>query len=176
MDIRRSIIFVGLAIVSYMLILAWNDDYGQVPQPSVVQTESQKSAPIGIDSEAQTPGLESQELTVPEAKPAASSSSPNQPVTIGAQTIRIATDVLELVIDLTGGNIVSAKMPHYKATLGSDQPLALLENSATRYYVVKSGLIGKDGFDSAKNGTLPTYRAEQAEYSLTVLVLFYVKG
>ena len=30
MDVRRNIIFIGLAVVSYMLILAWNEDYGQV--------------------------------------------------------------------------------------------------------------------------------------------------
>ena len=29
MDFRRSIILVALAVVSYMLILAWNEDYGQ---------------------------------------------------------------------------------------------------------------------------------------------------
>lgn len=34
MDIQRSILLVGLAVVSYLLVLQWNQDYGQAPPAS----------------------------------------------------------------------------------------------------------------------------------------------
>ena len=44
MDAQRGIIFIGLAIVSYMMVLAWNDDYGNQPVASTptVITETPK--------------------------------------------------------------------------------------------------------------------------------------
>ena len=41
MDIRRTVIFIGLAITSYFLILAWSNDYSQKPQTST---------PVAVDS------------------------------------------------------------------------------------------------------------------------------
>ncbi len=34
MDIQRSILIVALAIVSYLMVLQWNQDYGQPQMPS----------------------------------------------------------------------------------------------------------------------------------------------
>ena len=31
MDIQRTILLVALAVVSYMMVLQWNQDYGQAP-------------------------------------------------------------------------------------------------------------------------------------------------
>ena len=33
MDIKRSILLVSLAIVAYLLVLQWNQDYGQAALP-----------------------------------------------------------------------------------------------------------------------------------------------
>lgn len=34
MDIQRSILIVALAVVSYLLVLQWNKDYGQPELPA----------------------------------------------------------------------------------------------------------------------------------------------
>ncbi len=41
MDIKRSILFVALAIVSYALVLQWNKDYGQPELPAQTATFNQ---------------------------------------------------------------------------------------------------------------------------------------
>ena len=82
-----------------------------------------------------------------------------------SQVVHVSTDVLDIQIDLKGGNIISATMPNYKTSLGSDEPLSLLEKT-NRHYVVESGLFGKNGFDSSKNGPLPTYSAAKSGYIL----------
>ena len=47
MDIKRPILIVALAIVSYLMVLQWNQDYGQVQLPSEQnqQTSSPRSQP-----------------------------------------------------------------------------------------------------------------------------------
>ena len=44
MDIQRSILLVALAIVSYLMVLQWNKDYGQPVMPTAQTTTS---APAG---------------------------------------------------------------------------------------------------------------------------------
>ncbi len=38
MDIQRSILLVALAIVSYLMVLQWNEDYGQAAIPATTST------------------------------------------------------------------------------------------------------------------------------------------
>ena len=40
MDIQRSILIVALAIVSYMMVLQWNQDYGQAALPTEIAATS----------------------------------------------------------------------------------------------------------------------------------------
>lgn len=46
MDVRRTIIFLGLAISSYFLFLAWNQDYGQSAQLQTADTEEKTVQPV----------------------------------------------------------------------------------------------------------------------------------
>tara|TARA_R110001592_G_scaffold30652_1_gene109453 strand:- start:8608 stop:10287 length:1680 start_codon:yes stop_codon:yes gene_type:complete len=165
MDLRRSIILVALAVVSYMMILAWNEDYGQIKNAQKTE-QSQSVAKEQLIETINTnqPSSNSDDFTIPEDK------TQNDQIVLAkldnkAQLIHISTDVLDVKIDLKGGNIVSATMPNYKTTLGSQESLSLLEKT-NRHYVVESGLFGKNGFDSSKNGPLPTYTTSKYDYVL----------
>ena len=163
MDFRRSIILVALAVVSYMLILAWNEDYGQT---NTVQKTVQ--APIKeqtFDTENEPTIKNSDDFVTPEEVSQNNIVSANSLESSKSQVVHVSTDVLDIQIDLKGGNIISATMPNYKTSLGSDEPLSLLEKT-NRHYVVESGLFGKNGFDSSKNGPLPTYSAAKSGYIL----------
>ena len=170
MDPRRSIILVGLAVVSYMLILAWNEDYGQqATQTKVNQVSQQESLTLGSAGEPESDN-EAGEFTVPESVNASTDIGGNtQRTDVAAKqasNVHIKTDVLDLYIDLKGGNVISAKLPEYKVSLGSDESLALLEPGGNRYYVVESGLFGKNGYDSSKNGPMPLYTTSANSYEL----------
>lgn len=163
MDFRRSIILVALAVVSYMLILAWNEDYGQT---NTVQKTVQ--APIKeqtFDTENEPTIKNSDDFVTPEEVSQNNIVSANSLESSKSQVVHVSTDVLDIQIDLKGGNIISATMPNYKTSLGSDEPLSLLEKT-NRHYVVESGLFGKNGFDSSKNGPLPIYSAAKSDYIL----------
>ena len=166
MDFRRGILFFGLAVVSYMLVLAWNEDYGQPAQQQV----SQQNPPPGMETGSIDPtaalGQEQTEFTTPEEQASGAVMEEQNITAKRSKSISVVTDVLDLTIDLEGGNIVSALLPNHKVSLGSDQAMPLLESNQQRYYVVESGLFGKNGFDSSRNGPKPVYQTEKNQYVL----------
>ena len=169
MDHRRSIILVALAVVSYMLILAWNDDYGQIQNSQTVTKSVDSEQTLDTNTQASISNSESNsdDFTVPETRTSNDAiTSDLNDKNIESKLVHISTDVLDIQIDLKGGNIVSATLPNYKSSLGSEEPLSILEKT-NRHYVVESGLFGKNGFDSSKNGPLPQYTSEKTDYVLS---------
>ena len=66
MDLRRSIILVALAVVSYMLILAWNEDYGQIKEvQKITQSVTQEEQVFETNTQ---PLSNSDDFSVPEEK------------------------------------------------------------------------------------------------------------
>ncbi len=169
MDHRRSIILVALAVVSYMLILAWNDDYGQIQNSQTVTKSVDSEQTLDTNTQASISNSESNsdDFTVPETRTSNDAiTSDLNDKNIESKLVHISTDVLDIQIDLKGGNIVSATLPNYKSSLGSEEPLSILEKT-NRHYVVESGLFGKNGFDSSKNGPLPQFTSEKTDYVLS---------
>ncbi|MCW8885215.1 MAG: membrane protein insertase YidC, partial [Motiliproteus sp.] len=144
MDIQRTILIGALAIISYMLVLQWNQDYGEVSEPQKVTSVSSQSAAPDI---ATPPGLdESDSAEVPSAveveqvataQPAETDSLAVQ--SVAGQLIRVQTDVFNLLIDPYGGDIIHVELNDYLAQLGADQKFVLLEQNDNRIYIAQSG-------------------------------------
>ena len=166
MDFRRGVIFSGLAIVSYLLVLAWNEDYGQSSEQIAAQQQDRVQNPSLAFEENTADSSIQEEFTTPENSNTQSISQEPSTNEAPAALISVTTDVLDVQIDPVGGNIVSALLPEYKLSLGSDLSLPLLEKNQRRYYVVESGLFGRNGFDSSKNGPKPVYQSASTVYRL----------
>ncbi|GGE63576.1 membrane protein insertase YidC [Streptosporangium jomthongense] len=178
MDIQRIVLFAGLAIVSYLMVLAWNEDYHQ-PAPAAQVAESggglQANNGSGGSDAMVLPGETSrgtaagtpsdEEFTTPESGQSVSGPVSSD-VTVNDQYISVRTDVLDLVIDRVSGNLVRSSLLAYDKSLNGDEPLKLLNNTENRFYVLESGLIGQNGPDSAKNGQPPVYETDAASYQL----------
>jgi YidC/Oxa1 family membrane protein insertase len=177
MDLQRKIIFVGLAIVSYLMIRAWNQDYYVNPKNDVTSSQTQIQEKSGSNDQfdslpaksASAPKTSTDEFTTPEQankhKDNSFSASTNQ--NTATHFIHVKTDVLDITIDLTGGNVVESLLSQYKLHKNSKELLPILESSSQRHYVAESGLYGKDGFDSSKNGPTPVYSTTKQDYVLT---------
>ena len=175
MDIQRIVIYAGLAIVSYLMILAWNDDYNQPKPTDVAQQQETVSASGDTD-----------DLTLPESQPQASGngsqfaseefstpedgaqiqSSTNTDIGTGNQLITVRTDVYHLTIDRVGGNLIETSLLNYDRSLDSEESLRILTNTKQRTYIMESGLIGKNGVDSRGNEQRPVYSSSADEYVL----------
>ncbi len=165
MDIKRGIIFIGLAVVSYLMILAWNDDYGQVKPTNTVVEKNNATFQTPEFNAPETSKVTTDEFSVPENNSTAKIQT--TPTSDNHKVISVKTDVLDILIDTQGGNIVQALLPTYKVALHSDEAMALLEYRAGRRYTMESGLYGKNGFDSAKNGAMPVFQSAKSKYELT---------
>ncbi len=159
MDARRAIILVGIAIISYMLVLKWNDDYGSRPIASAAE-------PVQQFSPSSAPSVVTEVIGNDDA-PIMTEDSPEVTVaaTPSTQWIEVQTDVLNLRIDPQGGDIVYAAFKKYPQSIETkDIPFVLLEQSNMRTYVAQSGLVGKNGIDT-KGRAL--FSSEQTKYEMS---------
>ena len=176
-EIQRIVLLIGLAAVGYLLILAWNNDYGQSVNADAYSSELELSgAAAGVAPvvAAQTPGSVPSSTDVPDdsllappatTEPAPSANTPAPAVDQG-RLIQVTTPVLEVWIDKLGGDLVRVQLPKFPLTIDRpDVHYQLLDNSRGRTYVAQSGLIGRDGID--KGASRPLYSSAQSEYSLS---------
>ena len=162
MDIKRTILIVALAIVAYVMVLKWNQDYGQAALPfQNVASNSATPADIpGTHAAAQT------NADVPSVNSAANPAVVPAPVAASKDLIRIKTDVLDLAIDPTGGDVVQLTLPKYPRRQDHpDVPFQLFDNGGERTYIAQSGLIGANGPDSRAAGR-PLFFSEQKNYQM----------
>ncbi len=162
MDIKRTILIVALAIVSYVMVLKWNHDYGQAALPTQNTAASNVAPALPDTARAGNTGASAD---VPSAN-AESSAAELAPVAVSKDLIRITTDVLDLAIDPVGGDIVQLNLPKYPRRQDHpDIPFRLFDNGNERTYLAQSGLTGANGPD-ARSGGRPLYAAEQKSYQM----------
>jgi len=160
MDIQRSILIVALAIVSYMLVLQWNQDYGQAALPT--QTAAVSSTVPGLPD---TPATSTGSDDVPTSATAEPSAASVMPTKVSDQLIRVKTDVLDLAIDPRGGDIVQLTLPQYPRRQDHpDVPFQLFDNGNERTYLAQSGLIGSNAPDKSSGRAL--WSSEKQQYQL----------
>lgn len=161
MDYIKYSILAGLAVVSYLLLLAWQEDYPAVGpvtvNESVSSAEQSSDIPVSITSQVSV-----QDIPVVNATSPVITESPGS----GANTlITVRTDVLNVTIDRLGGDIVYVSLPEHLTQLERPgEPFVLLETTGNRTYVAQSGLIGANGIDGTQR---PLYSTSAASYELS---------
>jgi YidC/Oxa1 family membrane protein insertase len=163
----RFVLYTALAIVTYMLLLAWNEDYPRIvsePSPEPVATLPQQPAtPTTADTSADLPSP-----AIAAAQPAAVPSVPPSTVpttTASQRLITVTTDTQQLTIDLNGGDIIQLALPHYLRQIDvPDDPFVLLETTSTHTYIAESGLIGNNGVD--RNNQRAQYQTAATSYTM----------
>lgn len=163
MQWARNLILVALAIVSYLLILAWQKDYGSTSVSSSPESAVNRSvdASKSMDLPA-IPSVSNTDVPVVTAPAVLAATSPVPSTTL----IHVKTDVLDLHIDPVGGDVVSLSLPAYTKTVNGQEPFDLLENNRQRLFVAQSGLIGANGPDANADGR-PIYASPKMQYSFT---------
>ena len=159
MNFTRYLLYSALAIVTYLMLLAWQKDY----PPTTENSESAVVMPSDSASNADIPHIPSAlPVAAPNTTNTATSDTLQRLAT--SETIRIATDTLELSINLNGGDITALALPQFLKQLEvSSDPFDLLQAQPGRSYLAQSGLIGPDGIDS---GDRASYRSQLSNYEM----------
>ncbi|QIC80364.1 membrane protein insertase YidC [Acinetobacter indicus] len=159
----RIAILGAMFVVAYLLILAWQKDYGNVEtqpqqQAAVVSHEVSADLPNGQTATAAS--------DVPQANISAQQTQTTDATApVSQQLISVQTDLYHLWINPKGGDIVRVELLNHDKNKDSDAPFVMLESDDKRTYVAQSGLIGLNGPDSSRNGR-PNYEVEKLSYSL----------
>lgn len=165
MDIKRTILIVALAIVAYVMVLKWNQDYGQTNLPT--QNAAASRAPNSALPDVPAGTSAAVNADVPTAGTDGVASAPAiAPVAVSSNLIRVKTDVLDLAIDPKGGDIVQLTLPKYPRRQDHPEiPFQLFDDGGELTYLAQSGLTGTNGPDVRATGR-PLYATAQPSYQL----------
>jgi YidC/Oxa1 family membrane protein insertase len=165
MNFIRLGLYTALALVTYLMLLKWQEDYPQtIEQASAIEPVTQSQLP----QIAQTDVPAVTALTAGE--PAVSADVPSLPAepraeqTVAAPEtlVTVKTETFVLSINTVGGDIEYLALPKYlKALEPNSDPFVILSNAAGQTYTAPSGLIGRDGIDSDSRAR---YRVEKTDY------------
>ena len=149
MESQRSLLFIALMVVTYLLFQQW-----QLDNAPVITTSS--LAPTTIDSIEKSGDF----------VPASSAQTRNEvkPVASSAQLIDITTDVFSLKLNTRGGDITDVKLLKYETEQGSKIPFTIMQNGDQKY-IAQSGLTGANGLDRIIPGR-PIYTTTKTNYQL----------
>jgi len=153
MDWQRTILIGGMGLVAWMLVIQWNQFEDQNVTLEQSYSESQTNYESSFDSVTTSTGsANSDELPQLQSVPESSGLLDLALPTPNENFITAQNDVIEIVIDPIGGDIVSGLLlTHFDKKLeDGGQPLPILQNSRDNTYVARSGLIGPSGTDTAE--------------------------
>jgi len=150
MESLRSMLFIGLLVVTYMLYQQWQLDYAPAP----VQTTTSQAL------------SEEQPTSSEDFVPASSESiaAVAAPTKVNQQLVSIETDVLKLKINSQGGDITEVTLLAYETEQGSGIPFTIMQNGQMKY-IAQSGLTGANGIDRTVPGR-PVYKSARSEYTM----------
>ena len=173
MDLQRTLLIGAIAALSFMLLTEWVAFKDARIATTVQETSRIISDTDDMPSALPEPNLDSRASlqddipAVPEQTQtdAPTELKPPAPTTVSSRIIQIHTDVLQMAIDLDGGDIIELSLPKYLAELDNpNKPFVLLEDNESLIYVAQSGLIGENGIDSSERAK---YTSTAKRYSLT---------
>ena len=172
MDIPRYALIAASVLLGLMLLGEWtrfSDAQREAALPPVPMVSADSSPTPYATSDNDVVAATDIDLPTGDDISVTGSQALDTPQPIAASTtgriITVHTDVLEVKIDLVGGDVVGAALKNYPKTLDDpSDPFVLLERNATRTYVAQSGLVGPDGIDQKERAT---YRAERDVYELS---------
>ncbi len=166
----RVMLMVAFAAILYLNYEAWMRDYRE--PVTAASTQSASGAPDTLADSVPKAETAAPSATAPTpAPPAGSAATPAAPSgeagapEAASPMLHVVTDVLDVSINLKGGEIDRADLPQYPVHKETPNIPVLLENrAADSLYLLQSGLVGKAG--EAAPTHLVTWTAAQASYVL----------
>ncbi|MDP6969166.1 MAG: membrane protein insertase YidC [Gammaproteobacteria bacterium] len=154
MDFQRILLIGALGVISYIMMLQWNEDYG----PTSVEPTQVTSVSAYQEDTVST------DFAINTGNQVVSSTNHTDTGLASPTLIDVTTDALQVTIDTRGGDIIQASLAKYLAEMDHpDVPFTLLEQNQQRTYVAQSGLVGSHGTDAVSR---PVYKASQPSYTM----------
>jgi YidC/Oxa1 family membrane protein insertase len=174
----RIFLWVGLALALWLNYETWQKDYAPVAAAATA-TQANKpaaldaaipQAPVSVAASAPSGAAVADAVPAPPAAAAGAAAVVSNAATMGGSLVHVITDVLDLDIGLTGGELLRADLPNYPQVKGQSKPVRLFDRTASEgFYALQSGLAPVAA--SAAGAAFPTHLAQftatAKEYRLT---------
>ena len=171
-EVQRIVLLIFLGVLVYLLIQAWNTDYGMAnrivedQRAPMVEQDQRLEEVSEIDAIGPTRDSGEIENDLPDSTEFAPAAIEQRATTFPSsqpRLIKVETPTLRVWIDRVGGDIVGAHLPKFPVSLDrKDVPTTILDQSPTHTYVAQSGLIGPDGPDDGRDR--PIYQTGRESY------------
>lgn len=160
MDWQRYTLAGGIIAVLLALIFQWNAfqelHTPEVDRETIVETGGATISQVPVETDGETSDV-----------PQLQTQAPTSPGTASTENklISVTTDVFDLLINPRGGDIVKVALRDFQEKLDTpNQPLILLNQTRNHTYIAQSGLIGKNGTDSAAGR--PVFKVQKTQYAM----------
>lgn len=161
MDWLRTSIIGGILVVTFLLIIRWNEFQERKISALNLQPTSVSESVTAADAQAEQVS-EFDIQTLPQTTAAVAT------VTAPEKLIQINTDTLQIAINPVGGDIVKVGLLKFndKLVTGDEktEPFILLDQTAGTTYIARSGLAGINGTDS--KSSRPTFISANKRYNM----------
>ncbi len=171
----RVFLWLGLVLALWLNYETWMRDYGPKPPPP---GSAAAAKPAGAESSSLAASIP--QSGAPAAAPVADAGAPASaaaigpaaplaapaaaPAAAGARVIKVRTDVLDLDISLTGGELQRADLLKYPRVKGESAPVRLLNRDPRGFYLLQTGLAGPAG--SNRPTHLSSFTAPATSFAL----------
>ena len=159
----RGLLIIGLCVIVFLMWQQWRIDYGPQP-PSAPSSTERTLDPVQPAEGGQTPEIPQ----VPGTTEAATAAEPVQPsassaVATSTERVHVTTDLLDVQIDLLGGNIHEVRLREYPVSVDEPlEPFSLLRDTEPGIFVAQSGLLGAEAAPNHR----AKFRAARRSYVL----------
>jgi len=170
-ELPRYFLIGAMVLLGFMLMVEWGNfkkkkaeavqEQAQLKEMQPLKTSENTTQGTGADVASAIPGVEKNaDSEIPQLVEAKTESR-----AVTGTIVEIKTDVMNVRIDLLGGDITDISLPKYPVSLEKpDSPFMLLEQNQKRVYIAMSGLIGDNGIDTATGRA--QFSSAKSQYSM----------
>jgi len=167
MDWQRSALIAAIVVVFGLLFIRWNE-YQEAHAPAIAATSNESVLIPPLPEEAVlAPTIQQNDSSdIPELMQRVDQVNVQDSAIVeNARLVTVNSDVLEVTIDTLGGDIVRVALPQHLVSQepGAD-PFVMLNRTQSQTYIAQSGLIGRNGTDTAAGR--PRFSVAKAHYQL----------
>lgn len=159
MEYKRTFLYAALFAVAYSLWMSWLNDHPHQSAENATSVATAHEQPA-LKKDAYIPNV----VTAKKQSPTAQSEKIATKSDDSASQVRVKTDVLDVMIDTTHGDVIDTKLLNYQQSpQEKDKPFHLLYSGDNAYVANNSLFVKNDG--NIKNLNLK-FTSDKASYQL----------
>ena len=166
MDWQRSALIAAIVLVFGLLFIRWNEfQEAHGPVITEVNNESVLIPPLPEERVLSSEVQQGDTSDIPELVQRVEEVQVKENVIAEARLVTVKSDVLEVTIDTLGGDIVRvALLQHLVSQEPGADSFVILNRTQSHTYIAQSGLIGRNGTDTAAGR--PRFSVSKTQYEL----------